>query len=68
MTNKERLLNTLKLVQRSPKDIEGWSKCSDVIFSKIIQNQIGELIEHKLEGGINCVRLTDKAETLLEYA
>ena len=60
-------LETLRLIQRTPKSDLGWAKCTPGIFEALVESMPGELVEHKTENDIILVRLTDIAKTIVDW-
>lgn len=59
---------TLDLCNRSPKDADGWSKCSSAIYEQIIAPMPVELVERKEVDGVFYARLTDAANNVLAWS
>ena len=61
------LITRLKLIERSPCDNDGWSKCTTAIFTQLISETPDNLIEKRLDGDVHYVRLTPEAKIVLKW-
>jgi len=59
--------DTLKLIERTTKDSNGWRKCSPVIFKELIISMPQSLVEIRGNDDARQVRLTDEAEVVLKW-
>ncbi len=55
--------DTLRLIARSPRDADGWSKCGIAVFEELIRSMPDSLVDQS-DGK---VRLTSEARVLLKW-
>jgi hypothetical protein len=68
MPMSDKAISVFRLLNRSPKDADGWVKTSAPIMSAVIPHLPHELIDvERNESGGGRVRLTDKGNTLKDY-
>ncbi len=64
---KKELLTRLRLIERSPRDSAGWSKCASKIYEQLIKDTPDELVEKRIIKAEHFVRLTDEAKAVLKW-
>ena len=62
-----REMEVLRLVEWTPRNADGWSKCAPKIFQALVKAMPEVLVERSVEGDNIMVRLTQEAMTVLRW-